>query len=747
MSLKAKMFGLSAVLIITVLVTSSLIIRSVNQTKDDADIVNALGRQRMLSQAMAKAALAYSQKGELTGIMTSVQLLDDYITQMRAAYTSNVAQKAATAGIELSMDPSAEAHPAFPFPATFTRIVNEKFVKGNELLGRNMKLDILSDNPVNPDKGLVTDMDIKANSFLKQSGMKIYQATEIRQGALYLLFYTPDVASVEACASCHVDIKGGNLSVGDMLGVRKFELLFARDAAAGMAKLNPTLTEYEAASKIFNQTLQAMKRGGEYPANLDMSEFHHINGIDNPAAQEKINEIETQLNVFISMAKRLTTERDEKKIQKDQVGIGQEANKLRKLSNDLVDIYTEIANKGQETIWYTSVAAGIMIFVFSVVIFLFVWIGVLKPIEDASLALKDIAEGDGDLTKRLKEKSNDEIGQLAHWFNKFADNLSSIIGQIAQSSRVLSTSSGDMSEVSVKLATGAEQMNAQSNAVASSTEQMSANISSVAAAVEQMSVNVSSVSTGAEEMSSSMKGVNSSMDGVAGSIQRINDNAREASEVVNQVLERSQMAESAMKTLGDAASEIGKVTDVIKRIAEQTNLLALNATIEAASAGAAGKGFAVVANEIKQLAAQSAGAAEDISQRIEGVQNNTNHAVDVIGEVLSTLNLINQSVAQITDSVESQNQASGQISGAVSRAAAGADSIASSISEVAKGANDVSSSSGEAAKAANETAENIHGISAAAKETSLSAHKVSLSSKEIGKIARELSDLVNRFKI
>ncbi|MDH5477187.1 MAG: methyl-accepting chemotaxis protein [Nitrospinota bacterium] len=747
MNLRNKVLAISAVLVIVVVSTSLLTIRAANKTADDAVVVNALGRQRMLGQAMAKSVLVFSQKGEFTSIRKTVQLLDEYINQMRAVYTKMVAGPAGKKGIDLSMDPENEGHLTFPFPATFTRMVNEKFVKGNELAGRRMNLDILSDNPVNPDKGYKVDMDRQAGEYLKKNPQGIFSGTEERAGALYLIFYTPDKATVEACATCHEDLKGGDLKVGDVLGIRKFEILFASDAATGRTQLNPTTDEYENAAKTFTDTLNAMKNGGEFPTDLSMTTFKRVSAINEKRAQEKLGEIEIQLKAFKNVARVLMTSNDENEIQKATVNIGAEANLLRRQSDELVAIYTEISSRNQAEIKTYAWVALIMISIVSLSMSIFVLYRILRPIEGVSLALRDIAEGEGDLTRRLRERSQDEIGELSHWFNVFVENMSKLIKEISGNSMALGASSGAMSEVSSSLATGAEQMTAQANAVAGATEQMSANIVTVASAVEEMSVNVASVSSGAEQMSSSMRGISGSVDGLNTSIIQINENAKEASSVARQVLERSRMAENAMKTLGQAASEIGKVTEVIKRIAEQTNLLALNATIEAASAGAAGKGFAVVANEIKQLANQSAGAAEDIAHRIDGVQSNTEQAVSVMGEVLSTISLINESVDLITSSVEKQSSSAQEIAEAVNQVARGADDMASSIADVAKGANEVSLSTGEAAKGSHEVSMNIQGVSHAAGDTNMNASRVSATSKEIDRIAVELGRLVGRFKV
>jgi methyl-accepting chemotaxis protein len=372
---------------------------------------------------------------------------------------------------------------------------------------------------------------------------------------------------------------------------------------------------------------------------------------------------------------------------------------------------------------------------------------VINPLAGAVARLRDISEGEGDLTLRMEVKSADELGDLAFWFNKFVEKIQHVLVEISYSSKTLAASSHEMAGVSRQLATGSEQMTDKANAVAGSTEQMSSTIGAMASAVEQMSMNISSVSTGAEQMSQSMTTVARNVEEMNGSIQKIAASSRKALSVTDSAKERSAAASRVMNTLGAAAQEIGKVTGVIKRIAEQTNLLALNATIEAASAGAAGKGFAVVAHEIKQLASQSAAAAEDIAVRIEGVQSNTEKAVETIGEVFSAINAAGTAVEDIAHSVEAQSRASGEISATVGQAAAGAGSIAGSIAEIAKGAGEVSGSVGEAAQGAMEVSSNIQVVRDSAADTTAGAQMVNNSSLGLARIAGELDAMISRFKV
>jgi len=202
-----------------------------------------------------------------------------------------------------------------------------------------------------------------------------------------------------------------------------------------------------------------------------------------------------------------------------------------------------------------------------------------------------------------------------------------------------------------------------------------------------------------------------------------------------------------MNNLGIAAKEIGQVTDVIKKIADKTNLLALNATIEAASAGEAGKGFAVVASEIKELANQSAASADDIARRIEGIQGETNNAVNVISDVSNIIVKINQSVEAIAGHVGQQTKASNEIARNVAQANTGAKRVAGAIAEVAKGSRDIARNASEAAAGATNVSQNVVGMRESARKSSESASQVNGSAENLSKMAEQLRTVMSKFKV
>ena len=353
----------------------------------------------------------------------------------------------------------------------------------------------------------------------------------------------------------------------------------------------------------------------------------------------------------------------------------------------------------------------------------------------------------GDMTARSGLYQEDEIGVVARTADEFFAKMQSIVKELGVHSNTLAGASEELSAVSRQLASAAEETVSQATTVASTTEEMSVNINTMASGAEEAGVNASEVASAAEEMSVNMDTIASAVEEMGASISQISSNAGEAQKVAAEATQKADAATVVMGKLGAAAKEIGHVTDVIKKIADKTNLLALNATIEAASAGEAGKGFAVVAGEIKELANQSAQSADDIAQRIEGIQGGTSSAVDVITTVSEIIQKINSSVEIITNSVSEQSRAVNEISSNVLQASTGAKRVASAIGEVAKGANDVSRNAGEAAKGATHVASNVSSMSSVASESAQGAGQVNESSSDLSRMATELRGIINQFRV
>jgi len=334
-------------------------------------------------------------------------------------------------------------------------------------------------------------------------------------------------------------------------------------------------------------------------------------------------------------------------------------------------------------------------------------------------SLKDIAEGQGDLTIRLREDRKDELGELARYFNGFSGQLQGMLKEIRDNAVSLSSSSTEMSSIAGQVSRGAQETSSKSATVATAAEEMSANTASVAAGMEQATTNLSSVATATEEMSAT--------------IGEIASNSEKARAISAEAGSQALSVAGLMKQLGSAAQEIGKVTETITSISSQTNLLALNATIEAARAGAAGKGFAVVANEIKELAQQTATATEEIRGRIAAIQNSTGAAMADVDKIAGVIREVGEIVATIATAIEEQ--------AAVTR------DMARNIAEATGGVKDANQRVSQTAAVSQEIARDIASVNAASGEMTTASQQVQASAMDLSQLAEQLKAMVGRFKL
>ncbi len=329
---------------------------------------------------------------------------------------------------------------------------------------------------------------------------------------------------------------------------------------------------------------------------------------------------------------------------------------------------------------------------------------IVRPVVEVVNALRDMAEGDGDLTQRIHVSSKDEVGELAHWFNIFAERVHDVVGKFKESAINLSAAAEQLSGTITKTSAGALRQQSEIEHVAKAMSEMSTT-------VEEVARNVGMAANDAQQADDeSAKGADV-VTQTMGAITALARDIDEASDVIT--------------NLQKETDSIGSVLDVIRGIAEQTNLLALNAAIEAARAGEQGRGFAVVADEVRTLASRTQASTEEIQNMITKLQTGANQAVQVM--------------------VKGKDQAASSVDHA-SRAGESLQNITRAVSVIKDMSNQIASASEEQSAVSLEINRNINNISDVANETATGSREISSGASELARLAAELQSLVGQFK-
>lgn len=355
-----------------------------------------------------------------------------------------------------------------------------------------------------------------------------------------------------------------------------------------------------------------------------------------------------------------------------------------------------------------------------------------KSISDLIEYSKQIADGNLAATD-VSVKNKDEIGILANTLNMMKNNLRDLINQVhssakqvAASSEQLTASAEQSSHASEQIAQTMYQMAASVEKEVQSIEETYQTVNEMSIGVQQIAQSAQSVSVAAVETSEKASEGETAIQTAAQQMKSINDTVEGLSEVI--------------VGLGERSNEIGKITGVITGIADQTNLLALNAAIEAARAGENGRGFAVVADEVRKLAEQSAQSAQEISQLLAATQEETNKAIKsmeyaskAVMEGMGIVDTAGNSFMQIQHSIEDVTAQIQEVSSASQQMAEGATQMVESMQFITEVAEESSSSAKE--------------VSSSTEEQMASTEEISASASYLAKMAEELQQLINKFKV
>lgn len=364
----------------------------------------------------------------------------------------------------------------------------------------------------------------------------------------------------------------------------------------------------------------------------------------------------------------------------------------------------EIYAQARQAVWLTSLIGGAVALV-SLLLVVLMARGLVRPIRQVTAALVQIGSGGGDLSQRLDDSREDELGDLARGFNQFVDSQRALIGEVLRTTERLHLAVGQVTRV------------VDNTAERSGRQQEMTEM--VATAVHEMGLTVQDIARNAGD--------------AAQASQSARDEALQAREVVRRSIQGIEgmsgdigKAADAVAQLADEVSSIDEVLAVIRSISEQTNLLALNAAIEAARAGEAGRGFAVVADEVRGLAQRTQQSTEEIEQLIENLHSGT----DEVTTLLDSSKLLTE------QSVELSRKAGCALS-----------QITDTVSSIQGMNQQIATASEEQSVVAEQINRSVINVRDASDQTSTASEQTAASSGELEQLGRQLRGMVGRFSL
>lgn len=390
----------------------------------------------------------------------------------------------------------------------------------------------------------------------------------------------------------------------------------------------------------------------------------------------------------------------------------------------------EVESEAEGILIKTLIVMAVAAAIGAVIVF-FIVVSITRPLKE----LMDVSSkiGQGDLSRRVKVKSNDELGQLGVSFNQMTDSLRTVLTEVGDTANQLVASSEQLTASAEQNSKATEQIAYTTQEVAEGSEKQVRSVEDTSKVINEMSDGVRQIA--ANSQNANFAAVHASELALEGN-KAIQTAVKQMNSINNTV---SGLAE-LVKGLSEHSREIGQIVKVITDIAAQTNLLALNAAIEAARAGEHGRGFSVVASEVRKLAEQSTASAQQIAHLITNIQTETNKAVQ-------SMETGTQEVADGIDVVNAAGESFGQIQRSVNEVANQIQEVSAAVQQISAGTEKMVNSIELIAEVSETTSAGTQNVSAAAEEQLASMEEISASAAYLSKMAEELQGLVQKFKV
>jgi methyl-accepting chemotaxis protein len=330
---------------------------------------------------------------------------------------------------------------------------------------------------------------------------------------------------------------------------------------------------------------------------------------------------------------------------------------------------------------------------------------VVLPLRSLATYMQDIAEGEGDLTRRIAVEGKNEIDEVGIWFNVFIGRVEEIVQRVTANAKLLSQATEELAQTARETASQAAQQQQQAARISVTMNEMSTAVQEISQTTQNAAVDARKAEESAHSGGLTVQTTVST---------------------IGQLLKANKETSTKIEELGRSSDAIGRIISVIDEIAGQTNLLALNASIEAARAGVHGRGFAVVAGEVRRLAERTSEATKEIDETVRAIQQGTGEAVEAM----------RSSMSHVQSGVDSANSAGEALSSIIH----GSESVQKMVTQIAAAAT-------EQSYATQSVTTNVNDIAAIIEQTAASSEHSVEACQQLASLANELSMLVGSFKV